>query len=61
MSDQGTITIALQRAAIISEYNRAIEDGAIALAEGIRNNPDNADIFADPYIYAGQKVSLNGN
>jgi len=61
MSDRGTITLALQRAAIINEYNLAVEDGAIALAERIRNNPDNADIFLDPYICGGQKVSLNGN
>ncbi len=56
--NSGTERQAQQRAAIIKEYNDAIEDGVITLAERIRNNPDHGDIFLNPYIFAGEKVEL---
>ncbi len=45
---QGSLTAqAFQRAAVIKEYNVALEEGNTALAERIRRNPDNTDIFQE--------------
>lgn len=34
-----------QREAVVNEYHAALEDGFTDLAERIRTNPDNQDIF----------------
>ncbi len=57
--NSGTEIQAKQRAAIISEYNQAIDDKAYDLADRIRLNPDNEDIFLSPYLSRDQKVPVN--
>ena len=50
MTEYGTFTLAIQAAAIRSEYNRALNDGNIALAERIREvNRDLITVDAGQY------------